>query len=129
MVLKRFADAMYQPDPTTVNDKASVFNLNLMANYCKFGTPERLTNNSMGALMKVFPYLYQSCIFYFMVNIGKLVNQEKSFNKQRRIQSNEKSCQSLFCLTWRSRFEIWVCDSCSKFRACQEVLVENSCAT
>lgn len=50
--IKTPARAKNQPDIEVVTADSFIFNLNLLAKYCKFGTPACLTNESMGTFMQ-----------------------------------------------------------------------------
>lgn len=57
-VLAKYSGAKNQPDPTIVTKESSVFVLNLLADYCKFGTPNCLRNDSMSALIQGLRFVY-----------------------------------------------------------------------
>lgn len=57
-MLKNFEKANNQSGLTIVNAESLVFAVNLLANYCKFGTSECLASVSMRALIQAFCHLY-----------------------------------------------------------------------
>ena len=57
-VLKEYCAVKRAPDPKSVTPESSKLILNLLADYCKFGTADALKNDSMGALAQGLRHVY-----------------------------------------------------------------------
>lgn len=58
-VLFVFAPAHDSPDPVRITPNSSLLVLNLLAKYCKFGSPQSLKDDSMGALVQGLRIVYE----------------------------------------------------------------------
>lgn len=74
-VLDEYSRQHGTSDPEQVSVDSSLFVMNLLAKYCKFGAKDSLRDDSMGALVQGLRYVYEenghTSTWTWMLNLGR----------------------------------------------------------